>query len=256
MLCNNYVPNPAPRTVASATERGTLNVTTQMHLRGTAHSTAVLQLPGRSAFVLSVSPVSESAPAADAWASTHVGNAAAAGIEQVRAAHRAWWHGFWPAGGFVTYLLRPIHMEYLYVEFVCKYPCVFYTCIGRSRYEYTVMESLFLLMQYKFGSAARSGRAFMDLNGPWLVSVDGGTNAPDVHWDWNIQGMYYMPFLTNRPDIANSLVDYMESLLHSGVLWSAYNVQPGWEDSAAAPTGASVRPTSTFPLPLHFLILN
>ena len=110
--------------------------------------------------------------------------------------------------------------------------------------------------RYKFGSAARSGRAFMDLNGPWLVSVDGATNAPDVHWDWNIQGMYYMPFLTNRPDIANSLVEYMESLLHSGVLWSTYNVQPGWEDSAAAPTGASVRPTSTFPFPPHFLILN
>ena len=27
----------------------------------------------------------------------------------------------------------------------------------------------------------------MDLNGPWLID---GTNAPDVHWDWNIQGMY------------------------------------------------------------------
>ena len=101
------------------------------------------------------------------------------------------------------------------------------------------MESLYLLMQYKFASAARRGRAFMDLNGPWLVSVDGGTNAPDVHWDWNIQGMYYMPFLTNRPEIANSLVDYAENLLHSGVLWSSSNVQPGWEDSAAAPTGAS-----------------
>ena len=62
-------------------------------------------------------------------------------------------------------------------------------------------------MQYKFGSAARRGRAFMDLNGPWLID---GTNAPDVHWDWNIQGMYYMPFLTNRPAIANSLVDYVE----------------------------------------------
>ena len=51
--------------------------------------------------------------------------------------------------------------------------------------------------------------------------------------------MYYMPFLTNRPEIANSLVDYMEGLLRSGVLWSSYNLQPGWEDSAAAPTGAS-----------------
>ena len=206
---NKYVPNPAPRTVAHVTTAGgTLNITTQMHLRGTAHSTAVLQLPNRSGIVLSVSPVSKSALAANTWASTQVSHAVAAGIDDVRAAHHAWWHAFWPAGGFVTF-------------------------------EYTVMESLYLLMQYKFASAARRGRAFMDLNGPWLVSVDGGTNAPDVHWDWNIQGMYYMPFLTNRPEIANSLVDYAENLLHSGVLWSSSNVQPGWEDSAAAPTGAS-----------------
>jgi alpha-L-fucosidase 2 len=60
-----------------------------------------------------------------------------------------------------------------------------------------------------------------------------------VHWDWNIQGMYYMPFLTNRPEIAGSLVDYVDNLQRSGVLWSAYNLQPAWRDSAAAPTGAS-----------------
>jgi alpha-L-fucosidase 2 len=206
---SKYVPNPTPRTVTNATRAsGTLNVTTQMHLRGTAHSTAVLRLADSAGIILSVSPVSKSDLDADAWATEQVSNAAAAGIDKVRTAHRAWWHVFWPAGGFVTY-------------------------------ELTVMESLYLLMQYKFASAARRGRAFMDLNGPWLVSVDGGTNAPDVHWDWNIQGMYYMPFLTNRPEIANSLVDYVEDLLRSGVLWSSWNVQPGWEDSAAAPTGAS-----------------
>ena len=33
-----------------------------------------------------------------------------------------------------AYLLRPMYTEYLYVEFVCKYPCVFYIYIGRSRY--------------------------------------------------------------------------------------------------------------------------
>ena len=32
------------------------------------------------------------------------------------------------------YLLRTMYMEYLYVEFVCKYLCVFYIYIGRSRY--------------------------------------------------------------------------------------------------------------------------
>ena len=95
-----------------------------------------------------------------------------------------------------------------------------------------MLESLYFLMQYKFGSAARRGRAFMDLNGPWMpflgrdeLDAEDGTNAPDVHWDWNIQGMYYLPFLTNRPEIAASLIDYVEGLLHSGVLWSPSNVQ-------------------------------
>ena len=32
------------------------------------------------------------------------------------------------------YLLRTIYMEYVYVEFVCKYLCVFYIYIVRSRY--------------------------------------------------------------------------------------------------------------------------
>ena len=36
--------------------------------------------------------------------------------------------------GETEYLLQPIYMEYLCVEFVCKYLCVFYIYIGRSRY--------------------------------------------------------------------------------------------------------------------------
>ena len=36
--------------------------------------------------------------------------------------------------GETEYLLQPIDMEYLCVEFVCKYRCVFYIYIGRSRY--------------------------------------------------------------------------------------------------------------------------
>ena len=50
---------------------------------------------------------------------------------------------------------------------------------------------------------------------------------------------YYLPFLTNRPEIAASLTDFVEGLLQTGVLWSSSNVQSGWEDGAAAPTGAS-----------------
>ena len=33
----------------------------------------------------------------------------------------------------LRYLLRPLYMEYLYVEFVCKCLCVFYIYVGRSR---------------------------------------------------------------------------------------------------------------------------
>ena len=137
-LCSNYVPNPPPLGKSAVSQLGVLNVTTQRHLRGTAHSTAVLEqkLPGGidATYFAAVSAVSKDASAADSWAVSQVSAAGTAGVERVRAAHRVWWHAFWPAGGFVTY-------------------------------EYTVLESLYFLMQYRFGSAARRGRAFMDLNG-------------------------------------------------------------------------------------------
>lgn len=60
-----------------------------------------------------------------------------------------------------------------------------------------------------------------------------------MHWDWNIQGLYYLPFASGRFDIANGLVDYVQGLAESGVLSSDTNVPFGWEDSAAAPAGAS-----------------
>ena len=95
----------------------------------------MLDFAESSAFIVATSPVSKDTAAADAWASAQVLAAAKAGVENLRAAHRAWWHAFWPAGGFVTI-------------------------------EHTVLESLYFLMQYKYASAARRGRAFMDLNGP------------------------------------------------------------------------------------------
>ena len=102
LLCDNYTPNPPARTVSKPGAHGALNVTTQPHLRGTAHSTAVLDFAESSAFIVATSPVSKDAAAADAWASAQVLAAAKAGVENLRAAHRAWWHAFWPAGGFVT----------------------------------------------------------------------------------------------------------------------------------------------------------
>eukprot|EP01050_Picozoa_sp_SAG11_P022974 SAG11_NODE_4484_length_1878_cov_7.328274_2_plen_337_part_00 len=162
--CNDYVANPAPVLASSSVLGGRLNMTTQLHLRGTAHTTAIYtcggaeKLCGRGglAYFTAVSGVSEDRAAADEWAAGQASAAAALGTDAMRASHRRWWAEWWPRGGFVTY-------------------------------EYTVLESLFYLMQYKFGSAARRGRAFMDLNGPWMPFLgqgefDGqdGTNAPDV----------------------------------------------------------------------------
>ena len=103
-----YVPNPPPVNRSTATEHGQLNVTTQMHLRGTAHSTAVLKLSGGQnapmvTYVTSVSAVSSNASVSDAWAIRQVNSAATEGVESLRAAHALWWHAFWPDGGFVTY---------------------------------------------------------------------------------------------------------------------------------------------------------
>lgn len=218
LLCNNYVSNPLPiKSSTPDSSGGRVNVTSQKHLRGTAHSTAIFECTvtdgdkcgqGGLAYFTSVSAVLSSQSKADRWAVDQVTVANLIGAHAMKMAHRRWWHAWWQRGSFVTY-------------------------------EYTVLESLYFLMQYKYGSAARRGRAFHDLNGAWLPTVEGGTNAPDVHWDWNIQGMYYLPFLTNRPEIAASLIDYVEGLLHSGVLWAHSNVPVGWEDGAAAPTGAS-----------------
>jgi alpha-L-fucosidase 2 len=147
---SHYRPNPPPLNASSLSAGGVLNVTTQPHLSGTAHSTAVWQ--SGAITIVSTSTVLPSGVAADAWASREVLAAAAAGVEALRVLHRAWWGSFWTQGGSVFL-------------------------------DYSVLEELYYLQVYKFGSAARRGRAFHDLMGPWFIDE---TNAPDVHWDWNI----------------------------------------------------------------------
>ena len=59
----------------------------------------------------------------------------------------------------------------------------------------------------------------MDLNGPWMpflgrtgdeFDTQDGTNAPDVHWDWNIQGMY-VP--SNPPLATENLLENTDGVL-------------------------------------------
>ena len=205
----DYVPNPPPLNTSSSPSNGQLlNVTTQPHLMGTAHATAVLRIDDSSGsaatFFVAVSPVVASSNAATNEASMSVTAAAQLGVPALRAAHEAWWAAWWPAGGFITL-------------------------------EDSVIESFVYIQLYKFASGARRGRTVHDLEGPWFIA---GTDWPDLHWDLNLQYPYYMPILFNRFDIVQTYVDFFAGLLDSDAL--VRNVPTDWQhDSAAAPTGAS-----------------
>jgi alpha-L-fucosidase 2 len=147
-----YVPNPPPvNTSRLLAPQLLLNLTTQAHLIGTGHTTAVLQSAG-AATILTISQVLATPQLSDAWATEQV-QAAAASVSGLRAAHEAWWHAFWPDGGFVTL-------------------------------DYSILEGFWFIQVYKFASATRRGRAVHDLEGPWFID---GTDWPDMHTDMNIE---------------------------------------------------------------------
>jgi len=203
-----YVFNPAAlNTTAVISPELELTTVSQQHLpqRGTWHSSAVLRSqfgPASVAYFFTVSPVLGSQAAADAWARNEV-TAAQGQMPGLRAAHEADWHAWWPAGGAVTF-------------------------------EYSLLESFFYIQLFKFRSGARRG-VVHDLEGPWFID---NTPWPDLHWDMNLQQTYYLPIAINRPELANTIVDYVQFLLESGNLNT--NVPEAWRaDSAAAPTGAS-----------------
>ena len=110
-VCNDYVHNPAPVLATRIGAHGRLNLTTQPHLRGTAHTTAVYTClaggaqcgRGGLAFFTAVSSVREDREAADGWAAGQASAAAALGADALRASHRRWWAAWWPRGGFVTF---------------------------------------------------------------------------------------------------------------------------------------------------------
>jgi len=207
--CSHCIPN-LPSMADNVTTIGNnteLSITVQPHRKGTAHALAVAKYTEGTTTVrvVALSPVLKSSAAASANAAA----CAKRGVEadplgSLRTQHEAWWHNWWPAGGFLTVNHSPL-------------------------------ESFFFIQLFKFASAARAGRGVHDLLGPWYIK---GTPWPDLHWDMNIQQTYYFPTEANRPDLSSTLTDYMEKLLLSKDLQT--NVPPAWQaDSAEAPNGAS-----------------
>lgn len=205
----NFKWNP-PALNASVQPDGA-TVVTQMHLRGTEHSSAFLSVPGRpsthsggttttSVMYVSISDV-QGAGKGTAAALAAVRSAATLGIDALEASHRKWWHAYYPRS-FLTLAAPQI-------------------------------ESFYWTQMYKIASATRADRPVYDLLGPWDVAT---TSWPDIHWDMNLQMTYQPMMASNRLDLLESLTENLLRMMPNLVA----NVPPEWRnDSAAGPCGAS-----------------
>lgn len=203
--------NPPARNATEPSDGA--QIFTQDHLSGAEHSTAVLALPtvtkqvGSVTMKTSLLYVSTSSVlargAGDAVALAAVRAAANIGMAQLTTAHRAWWHAYYSAGGFVT-MANP------------------------------KVESFYWIQMYKMASAVMDGqRELYDLMGPWGVKP---TSWPDVHWDLNLQLTYWAFFTSNRVGMVNSLT----SKLIANTQTLINNVPIAWRnDSAAGPSDSS-----------------
>ncbi len=95
--------------------------------------------------------------------------AARLGLAKLVAAHRAWWHAYYPA----SFLSFP-----------------------DAR-----LEAYYWIQIYKLGAAMRGDGPILDLNGPWFNA----TPWPAIWWNLNIQLTYSPLFRANRLDLAESL---------------------------------------------------
>ena len=107
--------------------------------------------------------------AALAEARAATAQAARQGLARIEAAHRRWWHAYYPES-FLTF--------------------------PDAR-----LEAYYWIQIYKLGSAMRADGPILDLNGPWFNA----TPWPGIWWNLNIQLTYSPLFRANRLDLAESL---------------------------------------------------
>jgi alpha-L-fucosidase 2 len=99
------------------------------------------------------------------------------GAPALESAHRAWWHGYYPAS-FVT--------------------------IPDAR-----IESFYWIQLYKMASATRENTPVVDLMGPWFK-----TSVWAAYWqNLNTQLSYYTVHITNHPEFGEALCRLLETHL-------------------------------------------
>jgi len=126
---------------------------------------------------------------------------ASADLAKWIAAHRKWWHAYFPKS-FVSF-------------------------------PDTRLESFYWHQIFKMACATRMDRPMMDTAGPWLQK----TPWPYITWDLNVQLCYWTPCASNRLDLAQSLIE----TLHKNRQNLINNVRPtSWQkDSAYIPVVSS-----------------
>jgi len=152
-----------PPVVTHATHEMT---SVQSFIGGGAHAESIVST-ARSFYVSIGEGTSDREALAEARAATR--EATRLGVARLEAAHRAWWHAYYPES-FLTF--------------------------PDAR-----LEAYYWIQIYKLGSAMRADGPILDLNGPWFKA----TPWPGIWWNLNIQLTYSPLFRANRLDLAESL---------------------------------------------------
>src|SRR5213593_2514573 len=139
----------------------------QTFIGGGAHAESIRRTSGGVFYISIGQGRTDREALAEARAATS--EAARLGVARLTAAHRAWWHAFYPAS-FVSF--------------------------PDPR-----LEAYYWIQIYKLGSAMRPDGPILDLAGPWYSS----TPWPAIWWNLNIQLTYSPLFRANRLDLAESL---------------------------------------------------
>jgi hypothetical protein len=164
-----YVPNPPVRLAVE----GDIQVSIQDLLVGGGYAVAWKETAladGRRVLYIGTGDSRQPGEAAK-QARAAVQRLATRSLEDVIAAHRAWWHDYYPLS-FVS--------------------------LPEARWE-----SFYWIQMYKLACATRQGRTMMDTAGPWNMT----TPWPYITHDLNVQLCYWPVVTANRLELGKSLID-------------------------------------------------
>jgi hypothetical protein len=169
----NYRQNPGPMLLKTEG----MDACVQPLLAGGDYATAWQQTEtgqGRGTLIISTANEVPKSGESVKVATRSVDDAAKESPDILLAAHRDWWHGFYPR----SFLSIPD---------------------GR-------MESFYWIQLYKFASASREGGPLVDDDGPFFRI----NQWPYATWNLNVQLTYWLPLASNHLDLSEPLIDEMD----------------------------------------------